>query len=202
MLDLPLETEFWFCVSLCTLIAITAFVSSTRTGNCSFVDRVWSISPVCFAWILASRSFTSKTVLMALWATAWGSRLTFNFHRRGGYQPGTEDYRWNELRMIIPSKPLWIIFNLIFISSYQNVLLFLITIPIYVVTFDSNPYLTPMEVFYGVLLFTFLMGETIADHQQWMFQEKKYELIKIHKSIDKIKFPYRYGFCTTGIIYC
>lgn len=196
--DLPLETEFWACITICVLLASTAFITSTRDGNCSFVDRIWSISPIFYAWILASRAFTAKTLLMSFWVTAWGLRLTFNFYRRGGYEKGAEDYRWPVLRSIITSEHLWNLFNLTFISSYQNFLLFLITLPIYVASFDPNPSLSTSEVVYGILLFAFLVGETIADQQQWRFQEKKYELIKIHKSIENIKFPYRYGFCTTG----
>jgi len=77
---------------------------------------------------------------MTVVSTIWGVRLTWNFNRRGGYTwplwGGEEDYRWPALRQgIIPGfttldKPIpWLIFNLTFISFYQNLLLWLTATP-------------------------------------------------------------------------
>ncbi len=35
-----------------------------------------------------------RLVIMAALITVWGSRLTYNFARKGGYRFDAEDYRW------------------------------------------------------------------------------------------------------------
>ena len=120
--------------SLC--FSLAAFTSSTLTGNYSFVDRHWSILPFLYAWIftlyqaiesiiltrsLALSQLTDlidhRALLIAVLTTLWGLRLTANFARKGGYQPGEEDYRWPVLRTIITSKWAWVAFNFFFIVS-------------------------------------------------------------------------------------
>lgn len=50
-------------------------------------------------------------------------RLSFNYWRKGGYSIGSEDYRWELLREKIP-RPLFFIFNVLFISLAQSVRIF------------------------------------------------------------------------------
>ena len=68
---------------------------STATGNYSQVDKLWSIVPFVYCWLVVC---DERTLLMAIVATIWGIRLTWNFNRRGGYKwppwDGDEDYRW------------------------------------------------------------------------------------------------------------
>lgn len=47
-------------------------------------------------------------------------RLTYNYARKGGYERGSEDYRWEILRKYIPG-PLFFVFNVLFISLAQSV---------------------------------------------------------------------------------
>jgi steroid 5-alpha reductase family enzyme len=80
------------------VVAIT-FVTSSLTGNYSQVDKLWSVIPFVYCWIVVT---DARTVLMAIVATLWGVRLTWNFNRRGGYKwpmwDGDEDYRWKHLQ--------------------------------------------------------------------------------------------------------
>ena len=57
-----------------------------------------------------------------------GARLTFNFARKGGYAPGGEDYRWAIPRARMAPWQFQV-FNFLFVSVYQNVVLLLITLP-------------------------------------------------------------------------
>lgn len=63
---------------------------------------------------------------MAVLATLWGMRLTFNFARKGAYSikfwTGEEDYRWKVLRERKEFQPRWkwALFDLLFISVYQK----------------------------------------------------------------------------------
>lgn len=117
---------------IAAVIALGAFVTSEITRNYSQVDKLWSIVPPVFAWYFAAASgWEPRLVLMAVLATAWGARLTFNFWRRGGYSwppwSGVEDYRWAVLRTnpLLASPWRWRLFNLGFVSLYQVLLLLL-----------------------------------------------------------------------------
>ncbi|KAJ3363520.1 hypothetical protein HDU91_002958 [Kappamyces sp. JEL0680] len=146
---------------------------------------------------------------MAVFITCWGlptpshrpgCRLTFNFWRRGGYHKGEQDYRWPILYKIFQDYPpiAWHMFNFWFISLYQNLLLFLITLPVYVASLDGSAW-AGQDTVLLVACFVLLLGEWAADQQQWTYQTKKYALIKEHGDIAKIPIPYRYGFRTTGL---
>jgi steroid 5-alpha reductase family enzyme len=100
--------------------------------------------------------------------TAWGVRLTYNFARKGGYQPGGEDYRWPILRKRMPRWQ-FELFNLFFITIYQNTLLLLICLPAYE-AFRHQGGFGPLDVLAALVFLACLAGETIADQQQWNFQ--------------------------------
>jgi steroid 5-alpha reductase family enzyme len=107
---------------------------------------------------------------MAVLATLWGARLTFNFARKGGYT-GMEDYRWAILRGRM--RP-WAfqVFNLLFIVLYQNALLVLITLPAYLAAQHPAP-LTAWDALFAILFLAALALELAADQQQWRFQQAK-----------------------------
>jgi steroid 5-alpha reductase family enzyme len=108
------------------------------------------------------------TVLVA----AWGIRLTFNFARKGGYKPGGEDYRWPILREKL--GPLWYqVFNFTFISPYQNALLLLICLPAWVALQHKGTPLGVLDAVAGGVFVVALIGEFIADQQQWNFHQAK-----------------------------
>ena len=128
------------------------FVLGELTGNVSQVDKVWSILPVVYTWTVALHGdFTPRLVLMAVLVTAWGARLTYNFSRHGAYRlkfwSGHEDYRWQVLRNKPEFEPRWkwTLFNLGFISGYQNVLIMLMTLPTIVVLQFAEIPLGPMD---------------------------------------------------------
>ena len=53
-------------------------------------------------------------------ANCMKSRLSYNYHRKGGYSIGSEDYRWEVLRQYI-NPPLFVLFDIVFISFLQSV---------------------------------------------------------------------------------
>lgn len=157
------------------LASAFCWVASLITKDTSWVDRLWSIVPVVYVWIFAGAALAegqdaARLVLMAVLVTAWGARLTFNFARKGGYR-GVEDYRWAILRQRM-SPALFQLFNLFFIVMYQMTLLVLITLPAAVAAaHPSAP--TAADVVFAALFAAFLVGETVADQQQWRFHEAK-----------------------------
>lgn len=183
------------------IMALLCFVISTFSRNYSQVDKLWSIMPIAYAWIVAyEAAFDTRIVLMALLVTAWGVRLTLNFARRGGYSwkfwTGEEDYRWAILR----AKPefqapwKWLLFNLFFISLYQMGLILLMTLPI-VKSMEGGP-LTIMDILLTLMFLLFLVIETLADQQQWDYQKEKYRRINKNEKLSGI---YAKGFVHNGL---
>ncbi len=155
--------------------ALFCWIASLVTKDTSWVDRLWSIVPVVYVWIFAVAALThgddaTRLILMAVLVTAWGARLTFNFARKGGYS-GVEDYRWAILRGRM--KPWQFqLFNLLFIVIYQMTLLVLITLPAFVAWQHPAP-ITGWNAAIALLFALLLLGETIADQQQWEFHQRK-----------------------------
>ena len=158
----------WIAVGACALV----WIASLITKDTSWVDRIWSIVPVVYLWVFAASAGLADARLdvMAALVTVWGARLTFNFARKGGYS-GMEDYRWAVLRAQM--KPWQFqLFNLFFITIYQNVILLLIALPA-VTAYENKTPFTALDLILAVVFIGFTIGETVADQQQWNFQNWK-----------------------------
>lgn len=193
---------------LCLFVSLLVFVVSTITKNYSQVDKLWSIIPFVYTWMAV---VDQRTLLMAIVATIWGVRLTYNFSRRGGYKwpvwTGDEDYRWKYIQEghylpLLKNQIAWMLFNLGFISIYQNILLLLIVTPSLVAwTVATDDGCTSSEL--NVLDFTaaflvlfFVVVESIADNQQYKFQTEKYRKINAKEPLTR---EYADGFCQSGL---
>lgn len=175
--------------------SVTSYLLGLITGDLSWVDRMWSTVPVLYAWIYASAAgFDTRTTIVAALVGLWGARLTYNFARRGGYTT-IEDYRWPVLRARIKNAVLWQLFSLFFISIYQNSLFVLFTLPLYALSIAAGGAAGP-AFWAGVLAFLlFLVYETVADQQQYDFQQSKAAGEVDGPHADDI----RRGFRTTGL---
>ena len=166
------------------------FVLGELTGNVSQVDRLWSLLPIVYAWVVAAYGdFSPRLLLMALLVTAWGARLTYNFSRHGAYRlrfwSGHEDYRWRVLRNRREFQPAWkwTLFNLLFISGYQNALIMLMTLPTVVALQFNHQPLSTLD-YLAALVILFMLGfETIADNQQWRYQSAKHATLEAGRQL-------------------
>jgi steroid 5-alpha reductase family enzyme len=165
----PFIVCLWILAGVC---AVT-WVLSLVTGEHSWVDRIWSIIPVVYVWVFAGFAGfqDARLDLMAILVTLWGIRLTFNFARKGGYEPGGEDYRWEILRGRM-KRWQFALFTLFFIVIYQNALLLLIALPAWTAYAHRTP-LNALDILVAVVFLGLLVGETVADQQQWDFHQKK-----------------------------
>jgi steroid 5-alpha reductase family enzyme len=183
-----------FVISLWVLAGVCAgtWIVSVITREYSWVDRIWSIVPFVYVWIFAGAAGLSdpRLNLMAILATVWGARLTFNFTRKGGYAPGGEDYRWPILRERM-SPMQFQIFNVFFIVIFQNVILWLIAMPAYTAWLNPSPF-GVADVIVAIAFLFFLTLETIADQQQWNFHKWK----AAERAAGREPRP---GFLTTGL---
>lgn len=185
--------------------ALYCFVVGELTGNNSQMDKLWSLLPIVYTWVIAVRGgMNARLVVMAVLATLWGARLTFNFARKGAYKlkfwEGEEDYRWSVLRARKEFQPhwKWMLFNLFFISIYQNALVLMTTFPALVLMKVTAPF-GWVDGLAAALMLGFIIYETIADEQQWAFQSAKWSMIKGGKKLEELPAPYNKGFNTLGL---
>ena len=185
--------------------AAYCFIVGEITRNNSQMDKLWSILPAVYVWVAAFKAgFAARLVLMAILATVWGARLTFNFALKGAYSwkfwTGEEDYRWPWLRKRKEFQPRWkwVVFDFLFISIYQNFLVLLTTLPAVAAIGSSEPF-GWKDIVVGILMASFIAYEAVADRQQWRFQSTKWAMINSGRKLEELPAPYNKGFNTTGL---
>lgn len=167
-------------IILAVSIAVS-FLYGLITKNYSTVDRLWSILPVVYLLVWISETgFTLRYSIVFVLVFLWGARLTTNFALKGGYSFNLkkgftgEDYRWSILRKRINNNFMFEIFNLLFISGFQLVLIFVFTLPLYYYGRIDAP-LAPVEILLFFIHLLLLAGETAADIQQLRFYKRRYD---------------------------
>jgi steroid 5-alpha reductase family enzyme len=167
----PLLSALW----LCAAFSVLCWLLSVLTREYSWVDRIWSITPVIYTGHFAAHAGfdDARLNVMALLVALWGLRLTYNFARKGGYAPGGEDYRWKFVQDRIGPVGFQVM-NATFIAPFQNLLLLLITVPAYLAYQRAGTPLGVLDILVAAAFLLFFLGESVADEQQWKFQSAKY----------------------------
>lgn len=185
----------------CLGISLACFLISEVSKNYSQTDKLWSITPIIYAWIAcAYGDWSLRMIFLSILVTIWGARLTYNFNRRGGYSwkfwEGEEDYRWAVLQQKKPFNINWVfsLFNLFFISLYQHFLILLFTLPI--ILSINNTKLSWIDFVLGGILVLLVYVEWKADEEQWSYQSKKHQLLKAGKVLDGV---FAKGYTHTGL---
>ena len=189
---------------VCACSIAYCFIAGELSRNYSQMDKLWSLLPIAYSWIIAIREgMSARLIVYAVIVTVWGIRLTLNFARKGAYRlkfwEGKEDYRW----AIVKKSPIfkhgfaWTLFDLFFISIYQNLLVLAITLPALAVS-EAETSFGAIDVVAVVLSVAFLALETIADEYQWNFHKRKKQLLEECGSLEELPAPYDLGFNTTG----
>ena len=184
------------------IAAVLCFIVSSVTDNYSQVDKLWSVLPIAYVWIVAYfGNFSPRLILIAVLVSLWGIRLTLNFARRGGYSikfwEGHEDYRWAILRnrKEFNSPWKWTLFNLFFISGYQMGLILLITLPA-LKAIEGKPAIQLWDIVLTAVFLFVLYIEYLADHQQYVYMEAKKSKLKNDETLDDY---FKVGFTHTGL---
>lgn len=192
--------------------ALYSLVWSIIGNNCSKVDQIWSITPFVYGWLfffhyqlnfIDENIYSSRLFVICTLVTLWGLRLTFNSWRRGGYGnliSHEEDYRWEIIRKKINNSFLFFLFNVSFISFFQNALLMLIACPIYWVMKENKSFdlSNPLDLGLALMFIALLIMETVADQQQWNFQNYKYSIPADKRAFSE-SMDVRQGFLTSGL---
>lgn len=207
----PLNTlqvdVLWSTIYIVIGVVAYTFIVGELTNNNSQVDKLWSVVPIIYVWNMFYQAYqhthviNERMLLMSILVTLWGIRLTYNFARRGAYQwkfwAGEEDYRWEILRKRpgFNNRFVWMIFDLFFICSYQNVLIFLFTLPILATLATNATALGLADYLLAALYVGFIIIEYIADQQQFDFQTEKHRRINNNEALGE----YEKGFVSTGL---
>ena len=187
---------------LMIVVVVVCFIVSEITRNYSQVDKLWSLVPLAYAWLTVAAYPTPRMFLMASLVTMWGLRLSFNFYRKGGYSiipwQGEEDYRWKILREspALKGRLRFGLFNLFFISFYQNLLILLFSTPLLMAALYSDAPLGLTDLIAATLMLMFIITETIADNQQFRFQKAKQSSDESEQALGE---SLRKGFLTEGL---
>jgi steroid 5-alpha reductase family enzyme len=189
-------------ITVMTGVAILCFIVSEITRNYSQVDKLWSLMPAVYGWITVATVHSPRLILMASLVTIWGMRLSYNFYRKGGYNiipwKGEEDYRWKIIRetRFLKGRFRFGLFNLLFISLYQNIVILLFSSPLLLVAIHPEKQITIIDLVAGIMMVTFIVTESISDYQLFKFhQEKK----NSGKKENKYKESLKKGFLTEGL---
>lgn len=191
-------------LAVCGCSAAFCFFVGEATRNFSQMDKLWSLLPIVYTWIVAARGgMKLRLVVYALIVTAWGIRLTVNFARKGAYRlkfwEGEEDYRWSVVRgsRFFRRRFAWVLFDLFFISVYQNLLVLAIILPALASMESAVPF-GAWDAAATVAALLFLALETVADEVQWRFHRTKKRLLAEGKTLTELPRPYDLGFNTRG----
>ncbi|KAE9980020.1 hypothetical protein EG328_000515 [Venturia inaequalis] len=181
----PLITGLFISLALAPIFLVLSEINR----NYSQVDRLWSILPGAYVAHFAAFAHlnglpTQKLDNVLVFSTMWGARLTYNFWRKGGYQIGNEDYRWEVVKARIGPVGMFVL-NVVFISTIQSILLFAITTPAYILMLTSRfPGGDKMDIFdivFSRVLMALILVEVFADQQQWNYQQAKAAYLKTAK---------------------
>jgi len=200
-------------MTLCSLVLIVfvlySWMFGFATGWWSTVDRIWSIAPALYTVIFFSfHRENVRLLLMSILSVAWATRLSLNFARKGGFgniEPTTEDYRWGIVRGWVQKSfppPLVKIslelFHFAFVCTYQNILLFLLVVPV-CLTAEAHPdkLIGMWDIVLGLSFLCLLLLEHKTDEEQWAFQSRKHSMTPSQRQAAGGDFAR--GFCTNGV---
>ncbi|PIA19782.1 DUF1295-domain-containing protein [Coemansia reversa NRRL 1564] len=167
---------------------LLTFVKQNGRRNYSIVDRLWPIFPAGLVvqwtydrWTQDIAKNGQAIVAVAL-VIIWSIRLSYNSARRGDYALGAEDYRWKVVRKrmeqcyFIPRIAkgiVWELFNAVFISWFQLALLYHLVVPVRQLLYAYTSEWSIGTFILALLMVGLLVGEALADQQQFNFQQLK-----------------------------
>ncbi|KAG8625341.1 hypothetical protein KVT40_007092 [Elsinoe batatas] len=188
-------------------VGVVAFIVSEINRNYSQIDRAWSILPALYNvhywyWGKLNGIESQRLDAVALFSVCWSARLTFNYWRKGGYEVGSEDYRWAIIKKQVNNTPVWTVFNFVFIAFIQSVLLAAVATPTYIMLLTSrvDKALSLADTIFPQALGLLLIIEFFADNQQWTYQNAKKDYQKTAKVPDGFTATeLERGFVTNGL---
>ncbi len=141
------------------------FLFATLFDNASVYDPYWSVAPPLFVafwiWQAGEDAANARAWIVLALVSAWAARLTWNCMRRW---PGMEheDFRYRDLR---DKSGRWFpLVNLTGIELFPTLLVFLASIPLWLVSQSPRP-LGIVDLVAAVVVIGAIAIETLADWQ-------------------------------------
>jgi steroid 5-alpha reductase family enzyme len=162
-----------FVLPLSALLLLGLFIwtwaLSVRGNNYSFVDVTWSLSfaPVAVLYAGLGDGWVPRRLTVALLVVLWSLRLGMYLWGRVAAHHPQEDPRYAVLREGWRGN-LPVAFLGFFLA--QALLVWLLTLPVYLICRNPDPYLSPWEISGFALWLIALAGEGLADAQLKRFK--------------------------------
>ena len=192
------------CLLWLLVFVLGCWVAASVTGYWSYVDRLWSVTPVVYAVVYTFHPNVAAPLPLAITGCVcvWGLRLSLNFARKGGYGD-EEDYRWGILRAWFakhdPLHPVGThVFAFLFVALYQHVLLMLLVQPVAEALTQMRPLIqwSQWDTVTCCAMLLCVGVETYVDEVQWRFQSAKSRMSPQARAT--AGGDYALGFLTTG----
>ena len=154
-------------LALLVIFTVTWLVQ-LRTKNAAIVDAIWSASFPLLAtlYFVMVDGYRPRQLLLLGTVCMWGLRLAIHLLIRTAGHP--EDARYTALRKEWGEKQ-----NILMLRFYyfQAILALVLSIPFALITINTTPHLTIVEIGGAVLWLIALIGESVADYQLKKFKE-------------------------------
>ena len=167
----PLDS--WTILTLAAVLLVLLFFMtwrlSVKLDNYSFVDVTWSLSfaPVVVLFACLGGGWLPRRIAIAALVGAWSLRLGIYLWRRvAGHHP-KEDVRYAVLREKWRANPPK---AFLFFFLAQAVLVWLLMLPVFLITQQPAAGFHPLEIAGVILWFIALIGEGAADAQLARFK--------------------------------
>lgn len=167
----PEDWDLWFKILIADITAtLVIFIFSRVFSNSSFYDPYWSIQPIVIALFLGYLALQLtqfsrlgiRQVLVIIFVSIWGLRLTFNFFRtwRG---LNFQDWRYDDLQEKHKGR-YWIV-SFLGIHMLPTVLVFMGCLPMLAVYIEPKVGLNILDIFASLIVIMAILTEAIADEQ-------------------------------------
>lgn len=156
--------------ALVIIVTMTfVWILSLLTGKMSIVDGFWGLGfiGITLYHFFSGMDMEPRRFLVSYLIFLWGLRLAAHlFYRNHGH---AEDPRYAVWRNDWAKNTWWISYFKVFLL--QGVLMFIISLPVQIIFFESGPFLTGLDWFGVLIWFIGWVMETTADYQLLKFKK-------------------------------
>ncbi len=148
-----------------SVIFMVGWAVSLKIRNASIVDAMWALTlplPVAYYLLTTESSFTARNLILIAMAILWALRLGIHLAKRIYKHHPTEDPRYKSLREHWGDNANR---NFIGIFLLNSSLVFLLSLPFYVASQNSNNTIETLESIGIIVYLIGITGEIISDKQ-------------------------------------
>ena len=159
-----------YCLLACCIIMLLVWLWAYSIKNAGVVDIFWSYNfpVIAVILLLLAPGFETRKLIICGMVIIAGVRLGTHLALRITRHLDVEEGRYQQLRKEWVPNPDRKFFFFFQFQAISNVLL---AVPFFIITFNTNPALSPLEYAGAALWFISVLGEAIADAQLSAFKK-------------------------------